>query len=78
MSDLEHLIENAVTAMEEGHDYDYWMDLWYTKGQLKNVKSPSKEIWEMAVWCYYTYKQSVEWKLEDEIVSKYGYPIPNE
>ena len=76
MSNVEHLIENAICVLERGKDYDYWMDMWQTKEQLKYVKSPPEEIWEMAVYCCFTYKDSVAWKTEDEIVAKYGYPIP--
>lgn len=76
MSNIEHLIENAICAMENGKGYDDWMEMWQTREQLKYVKSPSSEIWEMAQYCYFTYRESIIWKTEDEIEKKYGYPIP--
>ena len=76
MSNIEHLIENAVTALENKEKYEDWLDAWYTKEQLKYVKSPPEEIWEMAIWCHYTYRPSFECDLSEEIEKKYGYPIP--
>lgn len=76
MSNTEHLIENAIVAMEHNHDYDYWMSMWQTKEQLKLVKSPPEEIWDMAQYCVYTYKNSIEWALMDKVEAAYGYPMP--
>ena len=76
MSNIEHLIENAIVAMEEKHDYDWWISTWQTKAMIKEVKSPPDEIWQMAQYVYYTYRQSLIWDLTDEIEKKYGYPVP--
>ena len=78
MSNIEHLIENAVTALENNEKYDDWLNAWYTKEQLKQVKSPPEEIWQMAVWCVYTYKPSYTLDLSKQFESAYGYPIPKD
>ena len=76
MSDIEHLIENAIDSIERNEEYKDWVSKWQQKAMLKEVKSDPWEIWQIAQYCVYNYKESIEWKLSDEIESKYGYPIP--
>ena len=71
MSNLEHLIDNAITTLEEGKDFDFWMSLWYTKEQLKKVQSPPEEIWEIANYCYYSYREQIIWETN-------GCPVPED
>ena len=76
MSNIEHLIENAITSIEENKTYEDWRSDWRQKAMLKEVMSDAWEIWQMAQYCYYTYRQDIIWKTEDEIEKRYGYPIP--
>lgn len=52
MSIAEHLIENALTALEEGKDFGYF------KKDINFEFAPSilpEEVWDMAQYVYYTY-----------------------
>ena len=69
MSKLEHCLENAIVAIEEGKDYDQWRyeeiprlnacpfgeHIWavLTDDSVINLK----DIWEMALYVVYTYKK---------------------
>lgn len=70
MSNLEHCFENAIGAIEEGKDYDTWFyeevprlnaapfnKSWavLTDESIINLK----DIWELAVYTTYTYKNSI-------------------
>lgn len=76
MSNIEHLIENAIVSIEHNESYDEWLNKWQQKAMIHEVKSPPKEIWEMAQYAVYTYKMSIVWKLMDKIEAAYGYPMP--
>lgn len=68
MSNLEHCLENAIVAIEEGKDYDAWR---YEEIPRLNVSPFNKDwavltdesiinlkdIWEMATYVVYTYKK---------------------
>ena len=69
MSNIEHLFENAISALEEKHDYEWWVNQNPQKCQLPYVKATPREIWEMAVYATTDYRQEVRWELMDE----YGY-----
>ena len=76
MSNIEHLIENAICAIEKNKEYEDWLSAWQQKAMLKEVKSDPWEIWQMAIYCYYTYRQSIIEETEDELEKKYGYKLP--
>ena len=76
MSNIEHLIENAITAIEENKKYEDWVSAWQQKTMLKEVMSDPWEIWQMAQYCVYTYKDSITWKLMDKVEAAYGYRMP--
>ena len=76
MSNTEHLIENAIVCLEEKKSYEDFIDTDVNKRMFKLVKSPPEEIWDMAIYVYYTYRESIVWKTEDELVKRYGYLVP--
>ena len=76
MSNIEHLIENAITAIEENKTYEDWRTDWRQEAMLKDVMSDAWEIWEMAQYCVYTYKPSVIWDTEEKLEKEYGYKVP--
>lgn len=52
MSIAEHLIENALIALEKGKDFEYF------KKDINFEFAPSilpEEVWDMAQYVYYTY-----------------------
>lgn len=70
MSNLEHCFENAICAIEDGKDYDTWLyeevprlnaslfgKSWavLTDESIINLK----DIWELASYTTYTYKNSI-------------------
>ena len=65
MTNAEHAIENAVCAIERTSDKkDISLDEVYKKWKetdinLEYIKSDPSEIWEMAMWVYYNYRESV-------------------
>lgn len=78
MSNIQHLIENAITCLEENRDFDYFISMWQNKEMLKYVNASPEDIWEMAIYVITTYREGVVWETEDKIEKKYGYPIPEE
>ena len=76
MSNIEHLIENAITSIEHNESYEDWLNKWQQKAMIKEVMSDPWEIWQMAQYVVYTYKNSIEWKLMDKVEAVYGYPMP--
>ena len=78
MSNIEHLIENAITCLEENRGYDYFRMMWQNAEMIKYVHATPEEIWEMAIYVVTTYKDGIVWDTEDKIEKKYGYPIPEE
>ena len=78
MSNIEHLIENAIISIEHKEEYDDWLNKWQQKAMIKEVKSDPWEIWQMAQYCVYVYKQSIQWELMDKVEAAYGYPMPEE
>mgnify|MGYP007038269408 CR=1 FL=1 len=77
MSNVEHLIENAIDCLDRGQSFEDFLSYKFNKDMLKMVKSPAEEIWEMAIYVKYTHDESLKWELEEEIEKKYGYPIPD-
>jgi len=75
MSNVEHLIENAIVCMEENKSYDDFINADVNKRMLELVKSPPEEIWEMAIYVYYTYREVVVWETEDKLEKAYGYSL---
>ncbi len=63
MTDIEHLIENGLDAVEEakGKGEDtfkaFWeaMDAWHNQEMLKNVSMTKDELWEAVQYLVYTY-----------------------
>lgn len=76
MSNIEHLIENAIDAIEKNKTYEDWKTNWRQKAMLREVKSDPFEIWQIAQYCYYTYREAIIWETEDKIEKRYGYRIP--
>lgn len=76
MSRLEHCFENAITAVEDGKDYDTWK---YEEVQRGNATTFGRDwavltddsiiglrdIWELAMYAVCTYKQTVGGKDDD-------------
>ena len=78
MSNIEHLIENAIGCIEKKASYEDFIDTWYNKEMLKEVKATPEEIWEMAIYVCTTYRDSIKWQTEDELEKAYGYKIKDE
>ena len=67
MSNVEHLFENALVALENDYDFGEWKR---TQTDIHNADGVSEEvleaIWELAIYTKYTYEPSlnaipVEW-----------------
>ena len=54
MSNLEHLIENAIVAIKSDKDINDFKSVVYNQVMLQNVTATAEEIWEMASYVIYT------------------------
>ena len=69
MSNLEHCLENAIIAIDEGKDYDQWRYEEIPRGNVCPFNKEwavltcegsiiyLKDIWAMATYVVYTYKK---------------------
>ena len=68
MSNLEHVLENAIMAIEEGKDYDTWRCEEIPRGNVSPFNKDwailtdestinLKDIWSMAMYVVYTYEK---------------------
>lgn len=53
MSNAEHIMENALMAISKGRSYEEWIK---SEPNKEYVKSDTEEIWEMAMYVYYTWR----------------------
>ena len=54
MSNLEHLIENAIVAIKSDKDINDFKSVVYNQVMLNKVTATAEEIWEMASYVIYT------------------------
>lgn len=59
MSDAEHLIENAISALAERRDLDKELDAYYNKEMLNNVGISKQDLKSMASHVYYVLYEQV-------------------
>lgn len=78
MSYPEHLIENAIVCLEENKGLDYFLEQPYNREMLKHVSAKPTEIWDMAMYVYYSYVPWIKSKTIDEMEKRYGYTAPEE
>ena len=76
MNNIKHIFENAITALEHNHDYEYWVKQNAQQIMLPEVKAAAFEIWLMAQYCVYTYKPCIEADLVEKAERDYGYKWP--
>lgn len=68
MSNLEHCLENAIVAIEKGKDYEVWYYEEIARGNAGHLNKDwavftdesiinLKDIWVMATYVVYTYKE---------------------
>ena len=55
MSNIEHLLENAIATLKRGNCFEDFMALWHTPIMLEGVKSSPEEIWEMAQYVVFSH-----------------------
>lgn len=66
MSNIEHLLENAIAEVREGHNINDFKALWHTREMLKLVNATIEEIWEMAIYVVYTKCQNCDcWEVKN-------------
>ena len=69
ISNIEHLLENAIVAIEEDRDYKWQPDQYVQKVMLPYVKASTEEIWTMAIYATITYREAIT----SCLIDKYGY-----
>ena len=75
MSNIEHMIDSAISYLDNSYTFEDWKDTWSTNVNRQGVTATLEEIWTIANWIYYDYKPSVELKTRIEMENDYGYKI---
>ena len=78
MTNIEHLVENAIHCVEDHKSFEEFSECEYNKRMLKEVDVSAKELWCIAMYAVYTYKPGIITNAELRIAGCYGYPIPEE
>ncbi len=76
MSNIEHLLENAISEVEAGHDIDDFRALTYpinTSDMLERVSATIEEIWQMAVYVVCTHDNAKESESAEPLKPKKAY-----
>lgn len=76
MSNIEHLLENAIDDMETKKSFEEWKQRYPNSAVLPLVEATAEEIWMMAQYVLYTYKPWLLEKCRKETERIYGYPMP--
>lgn len=73
MSINEHLIENALSAMENAHSFTEW----YSRERNRNPCTIEKAdlIWEIAQYVYWTYRPGIIEDTQRAMEEAYGYKL---
>ena len=74
MSNQEHLLENAVSATENGKK-DEFLNSRVNKEMSEETGIKLEDVLQMAQWVVYTYKPCVEQDVKDSLYKEYGYKI---
>ena len=56
MSNIEHLLENAISEIEHGKGIEDFVSRWYNTQMLNSVNATADEIWQMAQYVVFSYK----------------------
>ena len=77
MTSLGHLVDNAVSALEHGRNFDTWRAerTTHINKRYANTSLSFEDIWEIANYIYYDYRHYIEDKTRAEMIEKYGYEI---
>lgn len=76
MSNIEHLLENAIDDMAAKKSFEEWKQKYPNSAILQFVEATAEEIWMMAQYVLYTYKPWLLEKCHKEAERIYGYPMP--
>ena len=64
MSNVEHLFENAISALEDNIEYEDWLELEVERGNATLGFKEMKTIWVLAQYVVYTYKPTLKYNSE--------------
>lgn len=78
MSNIEHLIENAIIAVESDYSFEQWASAPINKQIFQLVDIHPFDIWQIAIYIVYDYKPNIISDTINRLEIKYGYPIPND
>lgn len=73
MSNIEHLIENALVNIENKYPHEDFFDAKHNIEMAKACNINLEDVYEMAIYVYYTYIPSIRWNLEKKLRKEYGY-----
>lgn len=57
MSNAEHLIENAITCLQESKTFEDFLAIWHTPIMCGLVGISPEDVWKMAMHVYYEFMQ---------------------
>ena len=76
MSNIEHLLESAISDIAAEKSFKEWKQRYPNSAVLSLVEATAEEIWMMAQYVLYTYKPLLLEKCRKEAERIYGYPMP--
>lgn len=59
MSNIEHLLENAIAYLEEGKTYEDFANAWHNQYMSTTCSTTLSDIWSMAIYVVYTFKPNL-------------------
>mgnify|MGYP003305730804 FL=1 len=75
MTHAEHLIENAISNMEDGKDFEYFASQKHNKTMSELSGVDLRCVWEMAQHVVYSIKPGWLFDRETEMENRYGYRL---
>ena len=72
MTNVEHLIENAIHSVKEHESFETFKNRKCNDLMFLNVSVKPEEIWLIAQHILFTYKPSIE----EQMIERYGYDPP--
>ena len=75
MTNCEHLIENALCVIGAGYSYECFSNKKYNTEMAKIENISLEQIWQMAIYVYYTYTPSCKENIIYDLENKLGFSL---
>lgn len=75
MSNCEHLIENAICCIERHGSFEDFCRSKVNKEMSKMEDVTLAQVWQMAIYVYYTYRPVYKNKIMKELEDEWGFSL---